>query len=584
VKNLFTLLILLSFTGAYAQLDSLQRIWNDKNAADTLRLDALDEIAWYYVYSNPDTALVIANLELQHALKKKFTRIEAQSYNTHGVCYWIKGDYQKAITYYRKGLVLWKKMRNNHGISTTLSNIGLIYKDQGNYREALKYYNQALKNYQKKKDQQGIATTYNNMGVIYFELKQYEPALKYYKKSLTIRKKIKDKLGILSTICNMGGVYLEDGDTIAALASLDESYKLSLELDNDHSAATMLHNIGTIYYEKRDFATAATYHAKALALREKIGDKSGISSSLTYLAMAENRLGNTTSARARGEKALAIAKEIGDPFRIETATDFLHLFYKKTGLHKQSLEMYELYIATRDSLQSENNNRAAMQQRIQHEYDIKDAQNKASLKKQKALAAEEKKRQSIIILAVSIGLLLVIIFSVFLFNRFRVIRKQKEMIAIQKAEADLQRELVEEKNHEILDSINYAKRLQEAILPPGKLIKQWVHDHFILFKPKDIVSGDFYWFEKTDNHLYFAAVDCTGHGVPGAMVSVIGYNGLNRTLKEFNLRKPSEILDKLSSLVEETFEKSEQDVKDGMDIALCAIEFHVSGNKFQERQ
>ncbi|MDQ3046957.1 MAG: SpoIIE family protein phosphatase [Bacteroidota bacterium] len=133
----------------------------------------------------------------------------------------------------------------------------------------------------------------------------------------------------------------------------------------------------------------------------------------------------------------------------------------------------------------------------------------------------------------------------------------------------LQKEIIEEKSKDITDSITYAKRLQDAILPSQKFIEQHLPDSFILYKPKDIVAGDFYWMEKKDDLLLFAVCDCTGHGVPGAMVSVICSNALNRAIKEFNITEPGKILDKVRNLVIETFERSESEVKDGMDISLC---------------
>ncbi|TXB64801.1 SpoIIE family protein phosphatase [Vicingus serpentipes] len=139
-------------------------------------------------------------------------------------------------------------------------------------------------------------------------------------------------------------------------------------------------------------------------------------------------------------------------------------------------------------------------------------------------------------------------------------------------EIQKQKEIVEEKSKEITDSIEYAKRIQSAILPPEKLVKEYLQESFILYKPKDIVAGDFYWFEQKDNMIMYAAADCTGHGVPGAMVSVVCNNSLNRSVREFGLAIPGEILTKTRELVIEEFEKSEEVVKDGMDIALCTID------------
>jgi serine phosphatase RsbU (regulator of sigma subunit) len=169
------------------------------------------------------------------------------------------------------------------------------------------------------------------------------------------------------------------------------------------------------------------------------------------------------------------------------------------------------------------------------------------------------------------GFVLIFVFALILIFAYKrkekdnvVLKNQKELIQNQKQE-------VVEKNKEITDSINYAKRIQVAILPPEKLIKQFLPDSFVLYKPKDIVAGDFYWMEKVEDLIVFAAADCTGHGVPGAMVSVVCHNALNRSVREFSLIEPGEILDKTRELVIKQFEKSEEEVKDGMDIALCVL-------------
>lgn len=143
------------------------------------------------------------------------------------------------------------------------------------------------------------------------------------------------------------------------------------------------------------------------------------------------------------------------------------------------------------------------------------------------------------------------------------------------AEVVHQKEIVEEKHKEITDSINYAKRLQQAILVPKEEIDKYFTDNFLLYKPKDIVAGDFYFFELSNHHIFYAAADCTGHGVPGAMLSIVCSNALSRSVKEFGLIDPGKILDKTRELILETFEKSKQDVKDGMDISLISIAYRV---------
>ncbi len=168
--------------------------------------------------------------------------------------------------------------------------------------------------------------------------------------------------------------------------------------------------------------------------------------------------------------------------------------------------------------------------------------------------------------------LLVFFVMIFYIVRSNIARNRlNKAITAQKEEIELQHSELEEKNREITDSISYAKRIQSAILPPKRLVKEHLENSFILYIPKDIVAGDFYWMETIDNVVYFAAADCTGHGVPGAMVSVICVNGLNRCVREFGLREPGKILDKTRELVIKEIEKSEEEVKDGMDISLCAL-------------
>lgn len=161
---------------------------------------------------------------------------------------------------------------------------------------------------------------------------------------------------------------------------------------------------------------------------------------------------------------------------------------------------------------------------------------------------------------------------------YRLKIKQKELenkVDEATHEIRYQKEKIEQAHHEIKDSIAYAKRIQSAILPPQKLVKEYLKDSFILYKPKDVVAGDFYWMAHNDGKVLFAAADCTGHGVPGAMASVVCNGGLNRSINEFGLSTPGAILDKTRELVIQEFEKSEEEVKDGMDIALCAIKGNI---------
>lgn len=204
--------------------------------------------------------------------------------------------------------------------------------------------------------------------------------------------------------------------------------------------------------------------------------------------------------------------------------------------------------------------------------------------------------------------LYIVLFSAFVYGAIlfstrslkNIIKERTAEVVEQKEEIELQKLVLEEKNRDILDSIKYAKRIQEAIIPTEETLREAIGDDlFVFYKPKDIVSGDFYWMQQFDNTVLLAVVDCTGHGVPGAFVSIVGNNGLNRAVNEFGLREPAKILDKLSVLTEESFKQhGKEELRDGMDICLVAIDTTTreiqyagannplwlirSGNRFEE--
>jgi len=326
------------------------------------------------------------------------------------------------------------------------------------------------------------------------------------------------------------------------------------------------------------------YAEKTLAIRKEMNDVLGILSSVINLGYANYNLKKIEEAEKYGLRGLEMSKQIGMPVHIRNVALLLSNVYVSSNKGLKSLEMYKLHITMRDSLNNEATQKATAQQQAKYEYEKQKVLDDAEHDKLLAIEQEEKEKQQILTGATAGGLGLVVVFLIFVFNRLRVTKKQKLVIEEQKQEVEQQKEEVEqahdeleEKNQEIMDSITYAKRIQSAILPPLKIVKEYLQESFILYKPKDIVAGDFYWLEHKDNKVLFAAADCTGHGVPGAMVSVVCNNALNRSVREHGLTDPGEILTKTREIVVQEFEKSDEEVKDGMDIAICSLE----GNKLQ---
>jgi serine phosphatase RsbU (regulator of sigma subunit) len=329
-------------------------------------------------------------------------------------------------------------------------------------------------------------------------------------------------------------------------------------------------------------------------MTKELEDKGGIASNLGNIGSIYTSLKKYKEAENYLLQALAIADSIvilKEKMHFEISLSEL---YSQTGKDKKAFEHFKNYIEARDTLINQDKSREIMN----FEFAKKEAATKAEQEKKDVLAAAESRKQKIIIWSVISGLLLVIFFTGFIFRSLRITRKQKNIIESQKIKVDetneelhkqneeilAQRNEIENQKHlievhqkEIVDSITYAKRIQDAILPPIELIKQKLPNSFVLYKPKDIIAGDFYWMEEINNTLFVAVADCTGHGVPGAMVSVVCSNALNRAVKEFDLTDTGKILDKITDLVLETFEKSSTEVKDGMDISLLSIKFGLPG-------
>jgi serine phosphatase RsbU (regulator of sigma subunit) len=476
------------------------------------------------LYSNPDTALVLGKEMQDFAQLKNEKHYEVFALQVQGSAASMRADNIRGIDYFTKALKIAEEINNLKDITNCINNIGVIYYEQGNNEKAMEYYLRSLEIAEKMQRKKSIAFALGNLGNVYKNLNQYDKAIEVQERSLKISEEIKD----------------------------------------EETNANALHSLGVIYSDLKQDQKAIDYVSKALKIHEANDDKNSMSQSMVILGLSYNRLGQTAKGIEILKKALEVGKSGGFVSSIREASYNLYSIYKEQKNSTEALAMHELYIEMRDSIKNEEGQQAVMQQEMQYNYDKQKALDEKEQEKELAVSAEQEKKQKVISYSVGIGLLLVLIFSAFVFNRLRLKKKQKAII-------EMQKDLVEEKQKEILDSITYAKRLQEAILPPQHFVKQHLPDSFIFYKPKDIVAGDFYWMEIINNNIFIAAADCTGHGVPGAMVSVVCSNALNRSVFEFGNTEPGKILDKARELVLETFSKSDTDVKDGMDISLACI-------------
>jgi tetratricopeptide (TPR) repeat protein len=538
--------------------------------SDSTYIKTIQQLAWEYSYINPDTAIILAQQGLQLSQKINWKKGKAICLNTLGSCEEDKGNYSQALEYYNTGLRIAEELSDKSLQAKFLGNIGVVYKNQSDYPKALAYYFKALKIEEELGNKRGMAAKLGNIGNVYANQSDYPKALAYYFKALKIAEELGDKRIMTINLGNIGIVYSYQSDYPKALAYYFKALKIAEELGDKRIMANNLGNIGNVFAYQSDYPKALEYYFKALKIDEELGDKRGIAEDLGLIGNLYRKKGKFKESEKYLKQALALSDSLGTLDVTREIESFLSQLYDTLGQYKLSLIHYKKYIAARDTIDNDEKRKQINYLANKYEWEKKEAVMKEQQEKERALFLANQRRNKIILYSVLSGLALVLVFSFFIYRSLRITKKQKQVIEEQK-------HLVEEKNKEITDSIRYAKRIQNAILPPDKVVKQYLKESFILYIPKDIVAGDFYWLETKNNTVLFAACDCTGHGVPGAMVSVICNNGLNRSVREHGITEPGKILDKTREIVVAEFEKSEEDVKDGMDISLCAL----NGNHLQ---
>ncbi len=634
LKNYFLLLFVMFFSAFLnanqKSIDSLLSIWKNQNKHDTIRCEALSNLAYdEYLFSQPDSGYYYAVKLFEFADKNKIDNYKAMALNIQGIYFIITDNTEKGLELLLKSADIKKHLNDISGLASSYNNIGVVYKNESNFEQALYYYNKALKIYISNNDIKGIAGSLNNIGNIYNFKGDYARAITSYLKSLKYCEQINDESGIASNLNNIGLIYQKKHDYDKALDYFIQSLEIEKKLDHKKGIAVSYNSIGSVYEAKDNYYKAFEYYEKSLEIEEEVKNEFGMAESYNNIANLLRKQGNYgiayvyynkalnllnhldekktlahtykglgyvylekkdyNKAKLYGEKALSISKDIGTVSISMEALYLLYKSYKNTGKYKNALHMHEQYITFKDSLNKIEKQEEIIKQEYQYKYDkktaldsIKNAAEKKIINAELKVKDAEIKYGNTVKIILSGGLFLVLIFSTFLINRYILIKKQKSIITKQKQQVseayektNRQKKQIETAHKEITDSIKYAKRIQKAILPTPQKFKSFFSHSFVFYKPKDVVSGDFYWIEEKNNKIIFAVADCTGHGVPGAMVSVICNNGLNRAVREYEITTPGEILNKTREIVISEFEKSNEEVKDGMDIAICTLKDNV---------
>ncbi len=581
----------------------------------------------YYTQSDYSLALEYYQKSLI-LFQKKRSKYEIAN-NLYGIAavYEKIANYPLAQEYYYKSLEIYENIEHSQGIALNLNGIGSIYEKSGDDSLALGYYQKSLKMNEKINDKRGISYTLNNLADIYMKQQQYALALDYYQKSLKIREETNDKRGVAYILNKIGENYLNSpkANHPLALEYMQKSLRIREEIKDKTGLVYSFQGLAQVYQKQKNYEQSIEYAQKGLKIAQEIKllYKIGVLNKILYesykfqenypkaLAYHElhkqinDSLFNAEKSKAlsyletkmvleKKEKEMALLAKDNQLNRIEAErqrnarlivekqSEADRLFALSRQEQDQRKQDSLLNLAQKKQLESEN--LKVKEQQLQ-------AENKArmaEIQKEK----EGKEWQKRINYLVLLGFLSVLVFAYFIYRSRQTERKSKELVLaqndqiLQKNEeinqqkeelqqtlgtVNEQKQLIEQKNENIIASITYALRIQNAIIPKETELQKHF-DCFVFFRPRDIVSGDFYYFAEKNDKKIIAVADCTGHGVSGAFMTMIGNNILNQIINDQEIHQPDQILNLMSPLLVKTLLHSEGTVKDGMDISILTIE------------
>ena len=505
----------------------------DKAAEDTNKVIILNKLAFVSHKNNFIDAYNYSKQALDLAIKLDFLRGKIDAYNSLGDAFWYHTDYIKAQDNYFKAYRLNDSIHDEVGIANSLYNIGwIICLQQKNYKE-VNYLYRSLETFEKLKDEDGITKLFNALGGFftarlrsYRKKEDFDSSMAYYNKALAFHKSI-DSPKMYS------GIYYG--------------------------------NIGDLMFEMGDYKSAKFYGEKYMVLLKETDDSASYYLNMANLASYDMNLGDVDHAIRLYERALRFTERNGIRNTLQLVLSGLNECYEKKGDLKKAYKYFKESAALDDTLNRQLF--SASLSDIKSSYEIEKQETSIKQLKQTNEIQELKAKQnSFILLGVGVVLLIIIIIAYLLYKQNR--EKNAANLLLKE-----QNTIITEKKQEIENSIQYAKGIQNALLPSIKEIKSVFPEGFIYYLPKDVVSGDFYWFHQLGEHFYLVAADCTGHGVPGALMSIVGMDKITQAIFEKKITEPKEILGFLNVEIKATLKQHDDETKqrDGMDMVLVRI-------------
>lgn len=578
-----------------ATIEEIEAGIPDRKEDTTLVNDYL-LLAQHYLKEDSLKSLLYLDQVLSLSTELEYKKGQAHYFQWKGRYHWQWGyDLERAEQSFQEAFFQYRNLGMNQDELIIVRRLSSLYRQNGRDQKAFEVFNKALESHPDDLDFQMVIN--ESIGVLLKGIGEGDKAIEYMDKSEQFFRQIenprKDLILVqISNDKNRGVIYRNKELFDTADFYLSRALETSKEIGDTAWMARNYNSIGIMYDRQNLITQALSAYEKSLEIKRSMNYIDGIVTTCANIGGLYYKVGDYRNSEKYLREAEALIGPGLERGRESLVTENLaQLMYVK----RQYKEAYDYLARTReirDSLEFDRQRSVAQELEAQYQNE----NNKIEQEKLQAeLAAADLREQNkteqlgrqriYLILGLLIGavLLTLIVFVI----RSNLKRKQinqelqfkNDEILEMNQEMTVQKQQIEEKNSEIIDSITYAKRIQEAILPSKELIRSELPESFVYYAPKDILAGDFYWLEMIDDMVIWAAADCTGHGIPGAMVSVVCHNALNRSVHEFGLRSAGKILDKTRELVIESFEKSQHQVKDGMDIALCIL--HKKTQKLQ---
>ncbi len=447
--------------------DSLTQLLQ-KETNDSVKFSLMIQIGKNALMANREKAKEYAEKALSFSQGKKMKTEEATAWRLKGTICYYENQYYKAIENYTKSLEMTDKVKDESKTSSQYRNIALCYTKLGNTITAVDYYYKALKIAEKYKDTANISHLFNDIGSVFYQQHNFDNAQSYYFKAYKIYKSKNDEQGMAMILNNIGSVFSESKDYSFALVYYIQAVDLREKVADTLGLISCYTNIGQIYSIRGEHSKALTNDLKALKLAEGIKYNVAIANVYSSLAVTYQNMKNYPMALEYANKGLDLIKGMND---LEKSRDIYKILYEvydasnKPGL---AIPNYKKFLLYRDSIDDQNNSRKASQLQMAYEFDKKQLADSIQTVEQFKID-EEKHQQEIseqktYTYGGIIGFLLMIIFSSVSFRAYRQKRKDNLLVSEQI-------DLVEEKQKEILDSIRYAKRIQQSLLPSEKYIE-----------------------------------------------------------------------------------------------------------------